>query len=109
MLSARQAVMDYVEAHLSEDCALFALAEAAKLSPYHFARAFHAETGDTPHQFVLRRRVSRAQQLLKHSGLALTQVALDCGFSSQQRMNDVFSRMLGISPGRYRHTVARSW
>src|SRR5262249_24167855 len=57
-------VLEYIEEHLDADLTLAQLAAAAYRSPYHFARQFTAATGMPPHQYVIARRVARAQQLL---------------------------------------------
>jgi AraC family transcriptional regulator len=105
-LTAKRNVIDYIEEHLADDCALFKLASIANLSPYHFARAFRADTGDAPHQFVLRRRLKRAQELLRFTRIPIAEVALSCGFTSQQRLNDVFAREIGTTPGQARRSSA---
>jgi AraC family transcriptional regulator len=96
---ARRRVMEYIEAHLDEELPLFRLAAVAGYSPFHFARAFRSEIGDTPHRYVTRRRLAKAQELLKATKLTLAEIALTAGFSSQSRLNDVFAREIGATPG----------
>src|SRR5579859_7624117 len=64
-------VMDFVQAHLVQDLSLEALAQQAGFSSYHFARLFRQTTGESPHQFVLRQRIERAQRLLKERDVPL--------------------------------------
>ena len=79
------------------------MAAVARLSPYHFARQFKAATGLPPHQFVLARRVERAQQLLQGgAGSSLAQVAARAGFSDQSQFSRHFKRLVGVTPGRFR-------
>ena len=96
---------DCVEAHLGEDLSLFRLAAEAGLSPAHLTRELKRVTGVAPHQYVLRRRAERARVLLARSHLAIGDVALAVGFSSQAHLNVVFRRVYGITPGEYRAGV----
>ena len=103
--TVRRRVVDFVEAHIDEDLALFRLAKVAELSPFHFARAFRMDMGDTPHQYVTRRRLRRAEEMLGKREASIAQVALACGYSSQSRLNEAFVRELGITPGQMRRIL----
>ncbi len=98
-------VTDFIQAHLDQDLSLDQLAQQAGLSPYHFSRMFRQTTGESPHQFVLGRRIELARQLLTETDAALAQVALQSGFASQSHLSSVFKRRLGLTPRAYRHTV----
>jgi len=79
------------------------MAELAYLSPDHFARQFKAATGLTPYQFVIKRRVERAQQLLRgRQELSLAEVAISAGFSDQSQLCFHFKRIAGVTPGQFR-------
>lgn len=95
-------VIDFVQDHLSQDLSLDALAEQTGFSAYHFARLFRQTTGESPHQFVLRQRIERAQLLLKERELPLVHVAFESGFASQSHLTQVFKRYLGLTPKAYR-------
>ena len=95
---ARRRVIEYVEENLQADVSLPTLADVAGLSTYHFLRAFKADMGVTPHQYVIQHRVHRAARLLHGTRLSLTQIAMDCGFASQQHMSSVFKSVRGSSP-----------
>lgn len=97
-----QRVHDFVEAHLSQDLGLDALARQAGFSPYHFTRLFREATGETPHQFVLCRRIERARRLLENPDLPLGQVALATGFAHQSHLARHFKRYMGLTPSAYR-------
>jgi AraC family transcriptional regulator len=102
-----RAVAEYIEGHLDAGLTLDQMAAVARLSAYHFARQFKAATGLPPHQYVLARRVERAQQLLQGGGdLSLAQVAARSGFSDQSRFSHHFKRLVGVTPGRFQ-TPAR--
>ena len=81
------------------------LAAAASMSQFQFTRSFKDTTGQTPHQYVLSRRIARAQDMLAHGTEGLAEIAYACGFSSQQHMTNVFTRKLGVSPGKYRRDI----
>jgi AraC-like DNA-binding protein len=68
----------------------------------HFAAQFRAATGIRPHEFVLRRRIERAQDMLRDSALPLAQVALDVGFQTQAHFTTVFRDHVQETPGRWR-------
>ncbi|QDV34607.1 helix-turn-helix domain-containing protein [Tautonia plasticadhaerens] len=92
-------VTDYVEGHLDGDLSLARLAAVAGLSPYHFARRFRAAAGTTPHQYVIRRRVDRARELLQ-GGCDIAQAAARVGFSGQSHLHHHVRRLLGVTPGQ---------
>jgi AraC family transcriptional regulator len=95
-------VTDFVLQHLSQELSLEALARQIGFSAYHFARLFRETTGETPHQFVMRQRIKRAQHLLKWSHESLAQIALESGFANQSHLTQVFRRHLGLTPRAYR-------
>jgi len=98
-----RAVVEYVEEHLDAGPTLEQLAAVARLSVYHFARQFKRATGLPPHQFVILRRVERAQQLLQGgSDLSLAEVAAHAGFSDQSQFSHHFKRLVGVTPGQFR-------
>ena len=103
-LSPRQLrrVLDFLSAHLSDDPTVAELARECGLSSGYFSRAFRRTTGVTPHQWLIRKRVERARQLLLGDGLGLSDIALVCGFVDQSHFTRVFTKFEGDSPGRWR-------
>jgi len=99
-------VMDFVQAYLSQDLSLESLAQQAGLSPYHFARLFRQTMGESPHQFVMRQRIERAQRLLNKGNAPLVDVAVESGFANQSHFTRVFKRYLGLTPHAYRQNRA---
>ncbi|WP_163996037.1 helix-turn-helix domain-containing protein [Pyxidicoccus caerfyrddinensis] len=98
----------FAVAHLDGPLRLADLAERAQLSPYHFARAFKASTGETPRAYVERLRVEKAQELIRDTELPLADIALASGFSSQSRLTTAFRAATGFTPARFRKgAVAR--
>jgi AraC-like DNA-binding protein len=98
-------VVDYVNAHLASRITLADLAGAAGRTRMHFAAQFRVATGSRPHDFVLRRRIERAQQLLRDPSLALADIALSVGFQNQAHFTTVFKRFTGATPHRWRRST----
>lgn len=94
--------LEFIDAHLGEDIPLATLAATVRLSPFHFARCFHATLGEPPHRYQVRRRIDRARELLASSDLRVLDVALAVGYESPQALARAFRRILGVSPARYR-------
>jgi AraC-like DNA-binding protein len=92
--AAMRRVDEYIEAHLSENIELPMLSTIANLSIYHFAREFKRSTGVTPHNYLLRKRVERAKDMLARTDYSLTEVALAAGFSIKVICRGIFARWL---------------
>ncbi len=89
------------------DCAkdeltLGEIARAAGVHPIHFTRAFRQHFGCTPGDYLRRCRLERATHLLRRSALALSEVALACGFADQSHLTHKFTRAFGVAPAEYR-------
>ena len=98
-------VVDYIDAHLSDDLGLIELAAVTGLSPHHFGEAFKAATGTPPHRYVIERRVDRARELLHNRERKISEVAYDVGFSNQSHLTLNFRRLTGLTPGRFRRSL----
>lgn len=79
------------------------LAAAGNLSPSHFAHIFTREMGVSPHKFILQARIDRAKSLLESSDLAITDIALECGFASLQHFATAFRASTGVTARNYRY------
>jgi AraC family transcriptional regulator len=97
-------VTEYVEASLAEPVSLADLASAAGLTRMHFAAQFRAATGLPPHEYLLRRRIERAQEMLVEDGASLVDVALSVGFQTQSHFTSVFKRFVGQPPRAWRQS-----
>ncbi|MEM8793492.1 MAG: AraC family transcriptional regulator [Pseudomonadota bacterium] len=95
-------LVDYIEENLASRMTLETMAELCGLGQYQLIRSFKFETGFSPHQYVLERRVERAREMLERPENSIAEVAYSVGFSSQAHMTDVFRRRLGVTPGAYR-------
>jgi AraC-like DNA-binding protein len=97
---------DLVDRSYAEPLDVVALARQAHVSPWHFSRRFKEAFGETPHQYVLTRRVERAQELLRNTDLSVTEICLEVGFQSLGSFSAAFHRVAGMTPTAYRATIA---
>jgi transcriptional regulator GlxA family with amidase domain len=93
--------------HLREPITVADLAAHALMSPRTFARQFAALTGTTPHQWLTRARLTRAQELLEHSDDSIEQIAAECGLSPLM-LRRHFARLRGTTPQAYRRTFSQA-
>ncbi len=100
-------VTELVHAKIEDELSLDEMAQSAGLSTAHFSQMFRKSTGESPHQFVLRQRVDRAKEMLRTAEARVLDVAVACGFKTQQHFARVFRRMCGASPTEYRHEFLR--
>ena len=98
-------IEEFIDAHLDQNFTVRDLAFLASQPEATFAKAFKSEFGQTPHRYVVSRRIARAQELLAIGDMALSEIAYSCGFASQSHMTDVVRNKLGVTPGRYRKEV----
>jgi AraC family transcriptional regulator len=96
------AVITFIRANLYRELSLAELAEAAALSPYHFARSFQRSTGLPPHRFVTTLRLELAAELLKRSSRTVEQVAEEVGFANLSHFRRIFRAQFGCSPAALR-------
>lgn len=94
--------LEYVDAHLSDTITLNDIAAHSGLTRMHFAAQFRCATGYRPHEYLLRRRIERAQTLLLQPNHCINEVALSCGFKTQTHFTTVFRRFVGDTPCAWR-------
>lgn len=97
-------VKSFINTHFDEDFSLQDMADAIRVSPYHLAHVFKEETGYSPKQYLLRRRLGEAQTLLISTRKSVTDIALEVGFGNPSHFNSMFSKYIGMSPSRYRES-----
>jgi AraC-like DNA-binding protein len=93
---------DHIDRRYAEPLDLDGLAAVAGVSKYHFARCFEAVYGETPIRYLTRRRIERAQDLLRHANLTVTEICLAVGFASLGSFSSRFRQLVGESPSAYR-------
>jgi transcriptional regulator GlxA family with amidase domain len=92
----------FIEAHLGERLALPVIAKAAGLSTRSLVRLFRKEVGTSVVEFILRRRIARARDLLRRTDHSCAEIAFESGFGSVQHFNRIFRRHQNLSPARWR-------
>jgi len=107
-------VTEWVRSHMEEELTLRRMAQSVGLSISHFSKMFRKSIGETPHQFVLRQRIERAKEMLHTAEGHLAgearvlDIAISCGFKTQQHFARVFRGVCGISPTEYRQEQQES-
>ncbi|WP_245254156.1 AraC family transcriptional regulator [Paraburkholderia sp. LEh10] len=99
-MTARQyrALLEHAHTHLSAPLTPAELAAASTLTATHLSRALKRATGETPKQWLLRRRVERAKQMFIRNDCSLSEIATACGFSHQSHLTRVFVKLTGTTP-----------
>lgn len=97
----------YIDASLDGEVSLPAVAAHIGLSQFHFSRAFKNATGMGFHQFVVKRRVDRAKELLGTSARLVLDVGADVGFRNHSHFSSIFRRHIGMTPTEYRRRSLR--
>ncbi|GAA3183200.1 MULTISPECIES: GlxA family transcriptional regulator [Streptomyces] len=100
-------LQQWITEHPEADLSVERLAERARLSPRHFARAFRAETGMTPGRYVERVRLEQARRLLEDSADGVEQVSRACGYGTPEAMRRAFVKALDTAPAEYRRRFRR--
>lgn len=95
-------VIARIEEDLDADLSLSKLSDLAGLSIPHFCRAFKESVGVAPYTFILKSRIARAKEFLRHSELSVTDIALSCGFSNSSHFANLFRREVGMTPTAFR-------
>lgn len=93
--------IDYINANLTADLSLNTLCERANFTPVYFHKLFKASTGKTLQKYVEEQRIKKAIALLLAEEMTLTQIAYECGFSSQSYFSYAFKRKMKLTPREY--------
>jgi AraC family transcriptional regulator len=101
-------VTEHMQAHLSDDVSLAALAALVGLSPNHFCTAFKASTGEPPHRAFIRMRIERAKEMLSAGQTSITQIGLELGFGSSAHFSTVFRKHVGAAPTEFRRHMSKA-
>ncbi|MEM6356531.1 MAG: AraC family transcriptional regulator, partial [Pseudomonadota bacterium] len=95
-------LVDFVDMEMENNFDLSDMAALLDRDPFGFIRSFKAATGESPHQFVIQRRVAKVKELLLHSHDSLAEIAYAAGFANQSHMTSTFSKQVGMPPGKWR-------
>jgi AraC family transcriptional regulator len=102
----QRAVASYIEEHVANQITLATLAQLARLSPYHFSRAFKQTFGMAPHRFHTHRRIERAKSLLTNPAASVTSVGMAVGFCETSSFSAAFRKGTGVTPSSFQRSVA---
>jgi AraC-like DNA-binding protein len=97
---------ELIDVQYTQPLDLDQLARTANFSRFHFLRAFRSAFHATPHEYLTRKRIERAKELLAQSELTVTEICFEIGFESLGSFSTLFHKLVGWSPTIYR---ARAW
>jgi len=98
-------VRAYVDSNLHRTIHIRDLSAVARRSPAHFSRQFKLAVGESPHAYVMKRRLERACHLMMTSAASLSEIALSVGFSDQAHLCRLFRQAFGQSPANWRRDL----
>jgi AraC family transcriptional regulator len=98
----RRRVLEHIDANLAMPLRNRELAALVNFSEFHFNVAFRNSLGTSPHEFVIRRRIERAQQLMLTSDMSLCEIAGECGLADQAHLSRLFRKVVGETPAAWR-------
>jgi AraC-like DNA-binding protein len=102
LLPALRRARDLIDRDYARPLDVADLAAEAGYSLHHFARAFAAAYGETPHAYLTRRRIERAKALLRHANMSVTEICFLVGFESLGSFSSRFRELVGQTPSAYR-------
>jgi AraC family transcriptional regulator len=103
-----RALKSHIEASLDSSMTTAELASLVHLSKYHFSRAFRQSFAASPHAYIMRCRVERAQTMMLKTSDSLTTIAANCGLADQAHLCRLFRRLVGVPPGAWRRVQTDS-
>ena len=95
-------IISYINEHFQQDLSLDILASKTNLSVYHFTRSFTREIGVSPHQYIIKTRLSAAKYLLKSTETSVKDIAFSTGFNSESSFCITFKKWEHVTPSQYR-------
>ena len=97
--------ISYINEHFQSDLSLEKLAAESNMSLFHFTRVFTKETGITPHQYLIKTRLSAAKYLLKSTETSIKNIAFSTGFNSETSFCTTFKKWENVTPSQYRQSI----
>jgi AraC family transcriptional regulator len=104
----RRRVLEHIDTHLANTLRNKDLAELVDYSEFHFNVAFRNSVGASPHEYLIRRRIERAQQLMLTTPMPLCDVASECGLADQAHLSRLFRKVVGETPAAWRRERAKA-
>lgn len=101
-------VQEYIDHHFSEPITLQAIGDALHASPYYLSHVFKDVTGYSPMQYLTRRRIGEAQNLLLETDLPIARIAEQVGYETQNYFNLQFSKHVGMPPRKFRQSLQKN-
>lgn len=101
-----ESTLKYIDENLTEPLSLEVLSEKANFSPIYFHKLFRTSTGKTLHEYVEEKRIKKSVDLLTSTEMTLTEIAYECGFSSQSYFSYAFKKRMKLTPRAYAKTIA---
>ena len=99
-----KSVITYIENNLHHNINLELLSGSMGMTPAYFCRFFHKEIGCSPYQYIIQKRIEKAKKLLlKDRQLSISDIAMQCGFTSHSQLDRHFRKIMGITPKEYRN------
>ncbi|MBQ7497846.1 MAG: helix-turn-helix domain-containing protein [Selenomonas sp.] len=97
-----QHIKAYLDSHYLEELSLPQIAAGLRISPYYMSHIFKECTGCSPMQYITQLRIAEAQNLLLSTQMSVTDIAMQCGYNNSNYFQSVFSKLVGMPPGKYR-------
>lgn len=101
--STKTNLIKYINDHMSSDISLDDLSIVSGYSKSHLIRAFRQTFGQTPHQYIIERRLEKSLEILTHSHISIREAAKICGFSSNSHLTECFKKAYGETPQQFRN------
>lgn len=105
--AAVEKALIYISEHFTEDIPVRRIATVAGMSESHFIRVFRQETGYTPHEYIINRRMASARYLLKYSSLPIKKICFNTGFSCESVFCNAFKKQHQMTPQQYRESSSK--
>ncbi len=98
-----KSTINYIHEHLHQNINLEMLAGGIGMNPSYYCRVFQQEMDCSPYQYIIRQRIEKAKTLLKNRELAISDIALQCGFANHSHLDRHFLKITEITPKAYRN------